>query len=70
LPTKKTVVAGHERKSKQPVENADESTLFFDEKKVPVEVINVANPEMECLAPQQYEVNGEAKRHWIHRADP
>ena len=59
LPGKKTVVAGHERKPKQPCNGADESTLFFDEKKVPVEVIAVPNSDAEGLAPDRYEVIGE-----------
>lgn len=59
LPAKKTVVAGHERKSNKPANGADESTLFFDEKKVPVEVIAVPNPDAEGLVPDQYEVIGE-----------
>lgn len=59
LPAKKTVVAGHERKTNKPTSGADESTLFFDEKKVPVEVIAVPNPDAEGLAPDQYEVIGE-----------
>jgi transposase len=63
LPAKKSVVASHERKGKQAVNNVDESTLFFDEKKVPVEVINVANPEMDGLTPDQYEVIGEKVTH-------
>ncbi len=62
-PAKKTVVAGHERKPKQPAANADESNLFFDENKVPVEVIAVPNPETEGLAPDQYEVIGEKVTH-------
>ena len=38
-PNKKTIIASHERASKpnQPTDGADESSLFFDEKKVPVE---------------------------------
>lgn len=65
LPAKKTVVAGHERerKSKKQFDGADESTLFFDEKRVPVEVIEVANPEIEQLKPDQYEVIGEKVTH-------
>lgn len=63
LPAKKTVVAGHERKSKQAGDGADESTLFFDEKKVPVEVIAVPNPDMAALKPDQYEVIGEKVTH-------
>ena len=65
LPAQKTVVAGHERERKlgQPNEGADESTLFFDEKRVPVEVIAVPNPDMELLKPDQYEVIGEKITH-------
>jgi transposase len=63
LPAKNSVVASHERKPKQPAANADESNLFFDEKKVPVEVIAVPNPETEGLAPDQYEVIGEKVTH-------
>lgn len=37
----------------------DESTLFFDEKTVPVEVIEVPNPEMEGLSKDEYEIIGE-----------
>ena len=65
LPAKKTVVAGHERerKPKQPGDGADESTLFFDDKRVPVEVVEVPNPEMALLKPDQYEVIGEKVTH-------
>ena len=60
---KKTRVAGHERIAapKRPVE--DESTLFFDENKVPVEIIQVANTESEGLDPEDYEVIGERVSH-------
>ena len=58
---KKTRVAGHERKRKQP--GGDESTLFFDENKVPVEVIAVPNNEIEGLDPEDYEVIGERVSH-------
>ncbi len=34
----------------------DESNLFFDEARVPVKVMELANPEIEGLAPDQYEV--------------
>ena len=42
-PNPKTRVASHERasKPKRPTDSADESSLFFDDQKVPVEVINV-----------------------------
>jgi transposase len=65
LPGKKTVVAGHERerKPRQAGADADESTLFFDDKKVPVEVVAVPNPDMEALSPEQYEVIGEKVTH-------
>lgn len=63
LPGKKTVVAGHERKSKRSHDGADESTLFFDEQRVPVEVVQVPNPDMELLKPDQYEVIGEKVTH-------
>ncbi|TAL89567.1 MAG: IS66 family transposase [Candidimonas sp.] len=61
LPAKKTGVAGYERQAKPA--GADESSLFFDEGRVPVEVIAVPNPEMAQLAPDQYEVIGEKVTH-------
>jgi transposase len=63
VPGKKTRVAGHERQAAPKPPDADESTLFFDENKVPVEVIALANPEAEGLAPEQYEVIGERVSH-------
>jgi transposase len=63
LPAKKTVVAAHERKAKPVGSGADESSLFFDDKRVPVEVIAVPNPDMELLKPDQYEVIGEKVTH-------
>ena len=64
-PNKKTLVAGHARASKpnQPTDGADESSLFFDEKKVPVEVINVPNLEAVGLAANDFEVIGEKVTH-------
>ena len=41
----------------------ENSGLFFDEKRVPVETIAVANPEVEGLAPGDYEVIGEKVSH-------
>lgn len=63
--SKKVRVEGHERerKPKDPTAHADESTLFFDEKKVPVQMINVPNPHTEGLTPDQYEVIGEKVSH-------
>jgi len=40
-------------------ERSDESNLFFDERGVPVKVIEVSNPETEGLTPEQYEVIGQ-----------
>ena len=64
-PNSKSRIAAHERehKPKRPAGDADESTLFFDDKKVPVEVIAVPNPETEGLAPDDYEVIGEKVSH-------
>lgn len=62
-PAKKTRVAGHERSTKPTRADADESTLFFDEGKVPVEVVAVANPEAAGLAPEDDEVIGERISH-------
>ena len=64
-PSKKTIIASHERasKPKQPTDSADESTLFFDDKKVPVETIHVPNPEAAGLATDDYEVIGEKVSH-------
>jgi transposase len=39
--------------------SGEESTLFFDAKDVPVEVINVPNPEISGLREDEYEIIGE-----------
>ena len=63
-PNKKTAVAGHFRESKQkPLDGADESALFFDAQKVPVQVVAIANPEIDGLDPADYEVIGEKVSH-------
>lgn len=61
----KVRIEGHERerKPKDPTAGADESTLFFDQKKVPVQVIEVPNPDTEGLSPDQYEVIGKKVSH-------
>ena len=58
---KKTRVKAHERQHqpKAPSDGADESTLFFDDKKVPVEIINVPNLAAKGLAADAYEVIGQ-----------
>ena len=58
-PAKKTCVQAHERQQQPKLPAADESTLFFDEQKVPVEVIHVPNPEAEGLSAEAYEVIGQ-----------
>jgi transposase len=62
---RKSRVAAHDRahKPKRPATDADESTLFFDDKKVPVEVIHVPNPEAEGLTTDDYEIIGEKVSH-------
>ena len=64
-PNKKIRIAGHERdtRSNKPIDGSDESALFFDESKVPVEVIDVPNPEIADLSPEDYEVIGEKVSH-------
>jgi transposase len=59
-PNKKRRIDGYEReqKPKRPAEG-DEPALFFDESKVPVEVIQVPNPEAAELAADDYEVISE-----------
>jgi transposase len=61
LPGKKRLVAAHEReaKPKHPQDGGDEGSPFFDESKVPVEVIAVPNPEVAGLDPEDFEVIGE-----------
>jgi transposase len=50
-------IAAHTRRPKSPEAEA-ESIRFFDEARVPMEVIELANPEIEGLAPDQFEVIG------------
>lgn len=52
-------VAGHTRPvaTKKP-DTGEDSVPFFDETRVPIEVIELAAPETEGLAPQDYEVIG------------
>lgn len=57
---KKVRIEAHERVRKPKADaNGEDATPFFDEAKVPVEVIAVPNPEIAQLAPEQYEVVGE-----------
>ena len=53
-------VQGHKRKAKAKSPNAaDESALFFDENKVPIETIRLEAPEIAGLRADQYEVISE-----------
>jgi transposase len=58
-------VAGHTRRASRTdfAQSKDESALFFDETRVPVETITLANPEAEGLTADQFEVIGEKVSH-------
>jgi transposase len=57
-------IAAHTRRARATdYARDDESALFFDEARVPVETIAVPNPDAEGLAPDQYEVIGEKTSH-------
>lgn len=58
-------IAGHIRRARSTdyTRGEDESGLFFDETRVPVQTIAVPNPEIEGLAADQYEVIGEKVSH-------
>jgi len=60
---KKRRVDAHERACQPKQPSNDEAALFFDESKVPVEVITVVNPDIVGLSPDQYEVIGEKTSH-------
>jgi transposase len=60
---KTSLVAGHQRKTNKAPNGADESTLFFDDKKVPVEIIHVPNLEVAGLNPDEFDVIGEKITH-------
>jgi len=64
VPGKKILVTNHVRQSKlKPIDGRDESSLFFDDKKVPVQVIQITNPEIDGLDQADYEVIGEKVSH-------
>jgi hypothetical protein len=60
-PNKKSRIAAHERehKHKNLIDSGDESTPYFDDSKVPVEVITIPNPDIAELDPADYKVIGE-----------
>lgn len=57
------VVAQHKRRVRFKDETNEEPALFFDEDRVPVEVIELPNPEIKGLAPEDYEVIGHKTTH-------
>lgn len=52
------VPAHKRRKARNDFTDDGQSSTFFDETKVPVHTIEVANPEAQALLPEQYEVIG------------
>lgn len=63
LPPAKEIAAHSRQPRSTDCAKADASALFFDETRVPVETIAVANPEIDGLTPDQYEVIGEKISH-------
>jgi transposase len=58
-PVKERVVAAHTRREVQRDAVAIESAPFFDERRVPVETIELADPEVKDLPAEEYERIGE-----------
>jgi len=58
-PPKKQRIASYERQTSAKNKPSEDSPLFFDESKVPVETIELANPEISHLSPDDYDVIGE-----------
>ena len=58
-----TVPAHTRRKLSRDFTDEGRDTPFFDAAKVPVQTIEVPNPEAQGLAPEQYEVIGEKVSH-------
>ena len=56
-------VAAHTRTQPQSKPEPEEARLSFDPSKVPLERIELANPEVGGLSPDQYEVIGEKRSH-------
>ena len=57
------VPAHKRRKTRSDFADDSAAAPFFDEAKVPVQVIEVPNPEAQGLAPDQYEVVGQKTSH-------
>ena len=59
----KTIKEHQRKKRKAKSEDGDDQKLFFDEDVVPVEEIEIANPETEGLNEDEYEVIGQKVSH-------
>lgn len=57
-PPGERAITAHTRRATKKPEPGDDSVPFFDETRVPVEVIELAAPEAEGLAPEDFEVIG------------
>lgn len=60
-PPAKIIAAHTRRQHAKP--GGDESTLFFDDQRLPIEVITVPNPETAGLAADEFDVIGEKVSH-------
>lgn len=63
LPGKEIAAHTRHARSTDYTRTEDEAGLFFDDQRVPVQTIAVANPEVVGLAPDQFEVIGEKVSH-------
>lgn len=59
------LVAAHTRRARATdfAKTEDDDGLFFDQARVPVQTIELPNPEAEGLSPEQYEIIGEKVSH-------
>ena len=55
-PAERSVAAHSRRSAAKKPDAGDDSVPFFDETRVPVEVIELAAPETEGLAPEEFEI--------------
>lgn len=62
-PARRTVGAYERRVGAKPAQDTEDARLFFDEQRVPVEVIEIPNPEAKELGADAFEVIGEKVTH-------
>jgi transposase len=62
-PARRKVTAHERRVASKPAQDGEDGRLFFDEERVPVEVIEVSNPASEGLDEDAYEVVAEKVTH-------